>query len=190
MILKWTIGILFVYTVVSFLTVYLFQGNVDFPWFLKYDADAKSITFRHRMNQTTEETAPQIECYLDVYFAHYGGLGADYHKSNTNILQLRMAAANVELRREGDELFINNRTLPEGQEYMQISYFHLHPWLKTRLTLQNLGLVTIKHIVGSKPRIVLYGRYGTEFASGKGSLILAALAIIMICLWIRSRRMV
>jgi hypothetical protein len=174
----WGLGLLLAYTLVS-LGTFLFRGEVDFPFFLAYDSQTKVISFRHNAYQTTEAITPRIQAFFDVYYANYGGMGPHYEESNSDKLHVDTLAGALRLERDGDNLLVNGQRLLPGQPHTCASYWHLHPWLKARLQLKNLGLVTIEHIPDSKPRLAVHGTYGTVFAPEKGSLLTLVLGGLM-----------
>ena len=177
---KWAAALLFIYTALSSATILVYHVCVDFPFFLKHDADAKSITYRHRAASAAQKATPRIESYLDIYFAHACGAWSQYDRSGSDALRVRTFVETFELLRDGDCLLVNGTPLREGQPYEATSYLHLHPWLKSRLRFKNLSLVTVSHVPGSRPRLAIHGSYGTVFAPVKGAIFLIASAALFL----------
>jgi hypothetical protein len=168
------------FVVVSFFAGIGKMGYVDFPFFLKHDPADGSITYGHPIDQKTEVTTPRIEAFLDVYFAQASGMGAHYERSDTDDLTVRTFVGRIDLHRQDGRLTVNGTELATGQEFKAASYLHFHPWYMSRISFRNLGLVTVKHIPASKPRMVIHGKYGTEFSTGKGLSLLAVVLLLRV----------
>ena len=91
------------------------RGAVDFPCFLTYDPDTQSISCDYARPLPGEDRTPRIEAYLDGYEAYISGAYADYQASYSDVLRATTSAGNIELRRNGTELYVNGRLLRRGE---------------------------------------------------------------------------
>jgi len=122
---------------------------------------------------------PQIEIFLTYFKARAHGSGCLYRSSQNKFLEVDTFVTKIKIEKEsGDFIKVNNRLIKKNEKLKIIKIFYPNPWLVAKLEFENLGLVSecdspFESL--KSQRIVIIGRYGTEFSSSKGFLILTIL---------------
>jgi len=181
----WTVGILLASSIGAFSTFFGFHIFVDFPWFLEQNPETRTVSFGYCPFDSFEPGAPRIQVFLDMHESHASGMWSGLAESDTDELHVVAFAGNSSLRREGEILLVDGQRLAPGQECERTSYWHPHPWVKSRLRFRNLGVVTLQDFPGSPPRLVVHGTCGTMCSLEKGGVIVVGLAG---ALWYTIRR--
>ncbi|RME60299.1 hypothetical protein D6779_02440 [Candidatus Parcubacteria bacterium] len=156
--------------------------------FARYDKANSCIEIRQK-GRTRQLSSPRIEAFLTVRkLDTAGGPLCNTKASATNFLEIPTSVGTLRLERGEDDLLrVNGTPIAKGEEYTKVQVFRLHPWLVSRVTLENLGVVEncqtpvncteeeLSHFENredckppAQPRLFVLGSSSDDFSPAKG----------------------
>lgn len=148
-----------------------FKGFIDFPCAHDYQEQRRCL---ERGNPFIElEPKQNLQAFIDIGEVGYSGLGCLAQSSDTSRLELRHGLLQLELKRDGDLLYVNGKAWPEGQVYSSVIFWNTNPWTIYRFKAVNYGMAGFCEET-LPPRMVIMGRFEDEISFAKAGLLLAA----------------
>ena len=140
---------------------------MDFPCYVEY-VEQDDCVISHLYEDDTGENTYQIEVFLTTYMAGFRGGGCNYQKSETAELVVQTSIVELRLERDGSVLKINGEVLGKSATFRKTNILNWSPWIISRMTLRNLGLISDCESDSTHRRAVIIGNYGTEISIVKG----------------------